>query len=68
MLHGASPDKTSAELYTVQYVSPSGDKAEWNGIADFDAFKAQKLSEDPERRKGSWFAIIEPERKYGFRF
>ena len=51
----------SAErLHDVIYQTPSGKIHEFGMVSDFDALRRQEIKNDPEKRKGSWFASNRP--------
>jgi len=55
------------ETFEVRYYSPTFPYSlvsRWEGITDYDAFKKERILEDPKLRKGSWFVFD----SYGFLF
>jgi hypothetical protein len=47
-------------LFVVLYYAPeypSHLKHRWEDVVDFDAFKAERIKEDPELSDGAWFAF-----------
>ena len=58
---GCPASPYSAErLYDVIYQTPSGEIHEFRMVSDFDALRQQEIKNDPEKRKGSWFASNRP--------
>jgi len=65
----AHVDHNGMETFAVRYIAPDGWAAQWRGVADFDALRRDQLRDDPDKRKGSWFARSSRDGELGwFRF
>jgi hypothetical protein len=42
--------------YQITYKSPNGEITEWHDVENFDEFKREKITENEQYKKGSWFA------------